>query len=188
MKNYRNLIIGIVLIALAVMSRTIFHMPNFTALAGIGLFAGFYFRSKIAYLIPLLAVLISDSIIGFYDLGTMVFVYLAWLFPVMIGRWNLKFHGLKSIFSEIVSVGFKAILASLSFYMISNLGVWLFSGMYVLNIEGIIECYVLALPFFRMTILGDLLFTLLIFGSYYIVTFLSNDKQTLDPVYVKRGK
>ena len=43
------------------------------------------------------------------------------------------------------------------FFLITNFGVFLLG--YPHTIEGLISCYVLALPFFVNTIIGDFLFT-----------------------------
>ncbi|MFY0600174.1 MAG: hypothetical protein JXR03_10925 [Cyclobacteriaceae bacterium] len=178
MRNYVQILVGTLLIAVAVCSRTIFHVPNFAALAGVGLFSGFYFRSQMAYVIPLLAVLISDFFIGFYDLGSMAFVYAAWMLPVLIGKWKLSMPALNKYISSFLVIGAKAVLASLSFYVVSNLGVWLFSGMYSLSLSGLIECYVMAVPFFRATILGDILFSGVLFGTYYLVETISLSRKS----------
>ncbi len=178
--------IAIVLISIAVLSRTMLHIPNFAAIAAVAVFSGFYFRGTWAYIIPLAAVLISDYIIGFYDLGTMSFVYFAWILPVLIGKWNLKFDGLNNLFNKVFGTATKAILASVSFYVISNFGVWLFAGMYPMTFTGLIECYTLAVPFFRYTILGDLLFSGMLFGSFYLVVYMTADKKELQPEYIKK--
>lgn len=186
MKNYIQLLVALLLIAIAVVSRTLLHLPNFAALAAVGLFAGFYFRNKVAFIIPIVAVLISDFFIGFYDLGTMSFVYLAWMLPVAIGWMNISFGRLNKVFTNILTVGAKSLLASFSFYLVSNLGVWMFSGMYVLNFTGLIECYTLAIPFLRATFLGDVLFSGVIFGSYYLMVSISPNRKNLEPVYIKK--
>lgn len=188
MRNYSHLLIALGLIAVAIVSRTILHVPNFAAMAAIGLFSGFFFRGIISYIIPLVAVFISDLFIGFYELPTMIFVYLAWMFPVLLGKWNLQFKGIRRILSNTFSITFRVLLASLSFFIISNLGVWLFSGMYLKTFNGLVECYILAIPFFRMTIMGDLLFSGIIFGSYNLIEYLTKDKEELKPVYIKNDK
>tara|TARA_B100000242_G_C42713312_1_gene333377 strand:- start:240 stop:497 length:258 start_codon:yes stop_codon:yes gene_type:complete len=58
-----------------------------------------------------------------------------------------------------------ACLGALLFFIITNFGVWL-SGLYGYNIEGIIKCYVLAIPFFGYTLISTLLFSLLIETVY----------------------
>lgn len=183
--NTKDILVGTVLIAIAVFSRVALHLPNFAALAAVGLFAGFYFKGSRAFLVPLLSVFISDLFIGFYDLGVMVFVYTAWLMPVLIGRSGLAIKRINAWVDKILTVGSKALAASVVFYLISNLGVWLFSGMYQPTFVGLMECYLLAVPFFRATILGDLAFCGLLFGAFYLVSFLSADKKEVEAVVVR---
>ena len=183
--NVRDILVGAVLIAIAVFSRVVLHLPNFAALAAVGLFAGFYFKGNIAFLVPLLSVFISDLFIGFYDLGVMVFVYAGWLVPVFIGRSTLAVKGINAWMDKILTVGGKALAVSAVFYLISNLGVWLFSGMYQPTFAGLIECYVLAVPFFRATILGDLAFSGLLFGAFYLLSAFSEDKEVAAVVVQK---
>ena len=59
--------------------------------------------------------------------------------------------------------------ASVLFFVASNFAVWLFSGMYTLDGAGLTRCYTAALPFFRNTLLGDALWTSLLFGTYALV-------------------
>ena len=103
--NIKEILVGVVLIAIAVFSRVVLHLPNFAALAAVGFFAGFYFKGVRAFFVPLLSVFISDLFIGFYDLGVMLFVYAAWLVPVFIGRSRLAFKGINEWLDKIVTIG-----------------------------------------------------------------------------------
>lgn len=44
---------------------------------------------------------------------------------------------------------------SLVFYLISNFGVWLSTNMYERSFEGLVCCYIAALPFIKYQWLGD---------------------------------
>lgn len=184
--NKKDILVGAILITIAVFSRVALHLPNVAALGAVGLFAGFYFQGSRAFLVPLLSVLISDLFIGFYDIGVMAFVYAAWLAPVFIGRSHLAFRVLNNWVDKILTIGGKALAASFVFYLISNLGVWLFSGMYHLTFAGLIECYLLAVPFLRATIVGDLVFSGLLFGAFYLLSTLSADRGELEAIKVKK--
>jgi hypothetical protein len=186
MKNYTQLLVAVALIALAVCSRVILHLPNLAALAAVGLFAGYYFRGFIAFLIPLACVLISDLFIGFYDAGSMVFVYAAWMLPVVIGRASLKINLANKYLSGILTIGAKSLLASLAFYFVSNFGVWLFSGMYHRSLEGLILCYTYAIPFLRATLVGDLMFSGVLFGTFYLVQTFSVEKKQVQPAHLNK--
>src|SRR3989338_10485903 len=72
------------IILLAVFARLIPHPPNFAPIGGLALFSGFHFKNKIALLIPILAMLISDVFLGFHN--TIIYVYLSFLLTVLVGR------------------------------------------------------------------------------------------------------
>ena len=55
---------------------------------------------------------------------------------------------------------------SLLFFLTTNLGVWLWFNTYERSVAGLLQCYVQALPFFRYTLSGDLIFACLLFGSH----------------------
>ena len=81
----------------------------------------------------------------------------------------------------------KVVLASLSgstiFYIISNFGVWAFSPMYAKTLIGLAQCYSLALPFYGTSLMGDLVYSAIIFGAYQLVfsknpNFLTSQSKT----------
>ena len=49
-------------------------------------------------------------------------------------------------------------LGSLIFFMISNFGVWALGILYEQNLAGLIECYMLAIPFFGNTFISTVIF------------------------------
>lgn len=57
-----------------------------------------------------------------------------------------------------------AIAGSVSFFVISNFGVWAATAMYPKTLSGLMACYAAGLPFFRHTVEGDLLFSAVLFG------------------------
>lgn len=140
-------------IGVAVLTRWLPHPPNFTAVTAIALFGGAHFSSKkLAFLLPLTAMLISDLILGISFIT--LFVYSAFIVVTLIGSYFKKVS-IKSI-----------LLSSIAFFIITNFGVWLIG--YPLNLSGLIECYTLAIPFFRNSILGDLFFSgVLTYGFYW---------------------
>jgi hypothetical protein len=146
------------LIIAAAFSRLIPHPPNFTPIAAIALFSGAYFNKKaFAFLVPFIAMFISDAIIGFHSLAWLV--YMSFALIVVIGILFLKKVSVKNVV-------FAAIVSSVSFFIITNFGVWLGSTFYPQNFMGLIQCYIAAIPFFHNNILGDLVYTGLLFGIY----------------------
>lgn len=173
MKTRYQLLIAILLVALLILSRVYSPVTNFTAVGAVAIFSGFLLGAKRGIAVIFSGMLLSDVLSeGLYDAGTMIAVYLALFTCVLIGQKKINF-GFSSVkINGLLSVFTKAISAGVVFYLISNLGVWLFSGMYAINIGGLLECYVLAIPFFKFTWLGDVSFSLLLFGSYYAITEL----------------
>jgi hypothetical protein len=61
-------------------------------------------------------------------------------------------------------VGGAAIASSVSFFVVSNFAVWACWNMYPKTLSGLMTCYAAGLPFFRGTLVGDMLFTAVMFG------------------------
>lgn len=152
-------IIAIFLVIFGVVCRLIPHWWNFTPLAAIALFAGVYLGRRYFVIIPLLAMLIGDLFIGFYEIKLMLAVYLSFLIIGLIGYFIKKYKSAETIVAS-------SILASILFFLITNWAVWQFSPWYAKTLQGLIYCYTMALPFFRNTLLGDLFYTGVLFGVY----------------------
>lgn len=163
------------LVVATVILRLLPHMPNFTPLTAIALFGGAYLGKRTAVILPLLAIILSDYLmlyIGPYSTGfnkfhspsemfysTILFVWGSFIISSLIGIWI----GKKRTAGR---VAFGAILASLQFFIITNFGVWLLDGFYPFTLPGLLQSYVMGLPFYRGTFLGDLFYTGLIFGGF----------------------
>ena len=146
-KKFSNREIVILLfIIIAAVIRLIPHPPNFAPITAMALFGGLNFQNKkLAYAIPLLAMIVSDLFLGFYSIS--IFVYLSFIAITYIGT-TIKSINISNIF-----------LSSLLFFIITNLGVWILG--YPMTIEGLLTCFTLALPFFGYALAGDLFFSLL---------------------------
>ena len=136
--------------------------PNFQAVAGTALFAGFLFRSRaVALVVPLAAMWLSDQILGGYDRLVMAAVYGSFAVPVLLGHWLERRLSARRV------VG--ASLASSSvFFLVTNAAVWW--AWYPHSAEALVRCFVRAIPFFAYTLSGDLVFACGLFGLYRLVT------------------
>ena len=150
-------------VGIAIM-RVIPHPPNFTPVAAMALFGGACFdRKKWAFIIPLLAMLLSDTALqllfgwGFHNL--MPVVYLSFIAIVGLGLWVRKNRKVSVIISA-------SIASSVLFFITTNFAVWGFSSLYPKTIQGLIACYTMALPFFGNTLGGDLFYTAVLFGVF----------------------
>ena len=145
-------------IVLVAAMRLVPHPPNFTPIGAIALFGGAYFgRRALAFVAPLGALLLSDLVLGFYS--GMAINYLATALIVLIG-WALRAQVTP------IRVGLAAVASSVTFFLVSNLGVWTSGGLYPRTLEGLAACYVAAIPFFQNTLAGDLVFSALLFGGF----------------------
>jgi hypothetical protein len=152
----------VTLILAAAATRLLPHPPNMTSIAAVALFGGAYFADKrVAFLVPLTAVFLSDLILGFY--GGMAAVYFAFVLVVCIGLWLQKHR-------SVLTIAGASIASSIVFFLVTNF-VWFHIGdtPYPLNVHGMVESYVAALPFFRNTLIGDLLYTALLFGGFALL-------------------
>ena len=132
--------------------------------------AAYFSNKKLAFLLPLLAFFISDLFVNniLYADYYSGFVFISpgfyWTYGAMIAIVVAGIFILKKVNVKRVIGG--ALSASLLFFIISNFGVWLTSPMYDLSISGFIACYVAAIPFFHMTVLGDLFYCGVLFGVF----------------------
>ncbi len=159
MLKHKNIYI-LILVLLAVSSRLIPHPLNFTPIGALGLFAGAYILDKRVWLLPLCALLLSDFIIGFYEPIAMLFVYLGFALSAFIGRLLLSDKRTP------LRLGGAAVTSATLFFVVSNFGTWLTGTLYPISITGLVECYLMAIPFYGNTLLGDLFYVVVLFGIY----------------------
>ncbi len=156
-KNARLLALLAAIFAAAAM-RLVPHPPNVSPIAAMALFGGAYMpRRAMAFVAPFAALLLSDLVLGFYS--GMDFVYFSFGLTVLIG-WLVASR------KTPLRVGAAALASSVLFFVLTNLGMWLFSGFYPRTSEGLAACYVAAIPFFQNTVAGDLFYTAILFGGF----------------------
>ena len=161
--------IALLFILIGVGLRLLPHPANFAPIAAIALFGGVYLGRKTAFLLPFVVMVISDIFIGYYEWSLMIFVYGSFLLCVFLGFW-LKRH--KKWYTVLGS----SVLGAVLFFILTNFAVWAFTPWYLKTFSGLIQCYLIALPFFKNTILGDLFYVSVFFGAYEAVRFLIKKK------------
>ena len=156
MLNTRLLtIVGMILAAAA--TRLIPHPPNLTAIGAVALFGAAYFdRRWMAFVVPLAAMLASDLILTSPDPVT----YACFAMTAAMGLLLRD----RVTFGRVTAA---AIAASVMFFVVSNFFVWWGSRMYPQNAAGLVECYLLALPFAQNMLLGNLLYCGVLFGGMW---------------------
>ena len=149
--------LALLLIVCGVFFRVLPHPDNFTPVTAIALFSGVVLPTSLALTVPLLIMMASDLAIGLHPL-----IWLVWgsfLAVVLIGVWARSGAGAGRVIAG-------AFGGSVMFFVLTNLGVFLFENMYPKNWDGFVQCYVMALPFFRNTLAGDLLYTFSLFSLF----------------------
>ena len=145
--NILKISIGIFL-ALAA-SRFVPHPPNFTSLIALSFYIPVLFGIKFLPIL-LISFVITDFIIGFHEVA-----FFTWGSVILIGLFAKFF--VTSITTRISA----ALLGACIFYLITNFGVWSL-GSYGYTFEGLIACYVLAIPFFAYNLISTLIFSVII--------------------------
>lgn len=175
-----NLKFGILalMVLLAAFSRLMPHPPNFTPVGAMALFGAAYFSRKyLALIVPFLALWMSDLVLnnvvyakmypeyyqGFTWFGN-VWVYAS--FALIVGLGYLALRKVKP--AQLLGT---SIVASLLFFLLTNFGVWASSlgTIYTKDITGLMACYAAGIPFFWNTLLGDLFYVAVMFGSFEFV-------------------
>ncbi len=140
---------------------------NFTPLAAALLFFGARTDRKRMW-IPLLALAATDValnrfVYGYPFTGDLPITWAWYAGIVLLGGW-LKQN------DRPLRVAGAALAASVSFFLVSNFAVWAVWNMYPKDAGGLLQSYVMALPFFRNTVASDLLFSTLFFGLPVLVS------------------
>jgi hypothetical protein len=65
-----------------------------------------------------------------------------------------------------------SLASATSFFLVSNFAVWAFGDMYARNFAGLVECYTMAIPFFRGTFASDLIYTPVLFSVPYALKLI----------------
>lgn len=155
MKNKNTILVFLALFTLVLLSRLTAHTWGFTLVGGAFLFAGAYFQDKkIAMALMLSSMLISDAVIGFHP--ELLVVYFCYAIFVGLGY-------LLTVNSDRFKIIACSLLASVLFYLITNFAVWYGSGIYPATGAGLIESYVMAIPFFRTQLISDVIFSFAFF-------------------------
>ncbi len=150
--------LAISLILVCVLFRIVPHPPNFAPVGAAGVLAGRTLPPILAIAVTLAAMALADvalaAIHGWRPFTAVTaFVYAGFAVQVLIARGLRRHRG--------GAIG-AALLGGTGFFVLSNLGVWMFSTMYPHDGAGLLACYVAALPFFAATLVGDVLWTVVL--------------------------
>jgi hypothetical protein len=172
MKRNINLLISVFLVAVVVLGRIFnasLHMPNLLPIAAVSLFSGAVLKERraVAFLLPLLGQFLADvyfqfftAIPGFYSVSGQLFNYGAILCAAALGS-SMKQY-------KAVPVLMYTLGASLVFFIVSNFG-YFAGGWNGYSIQGLTKTYIDAIPFFKNSLIADLVGSVVLFGGYAFV-------------------
>ena len=89
-------------------------------------------------------------------------VYLSLVLPAVVGIVSRRYRVSRMLVPAVLS-------CSLIFFVTTNFAVWVFSGIYATDMQGLVQCYVAALPFLQYTVAGDLVWAAILFGGAWLV-------------------
>ena len=153
--------IVIALLILAAILRAQPHMANVTPFFAISILAGFVLgrdRAVLSGVLAALAMFVGDLMIELH--WSMLFVYAGVAMAALVGSFGSEILSkpstgwLKQALGAFVMAG----LASTIFFVISNAGVWLVGELYPMTFAGLVQCFVMAIPFFTKSLAADLFF------------------------------
>ena len=153
-----NFILFLSMFVFILVFRYIPHPPNFTPVLALTLYTSIYFGLRSSPFV-ILAFAFSDYFLGFHQL--LIFTWGSLAIISVIGMFG------KSFLSRLALL----FLSSIIFFMCSNFGVWVFSEFYTKDLEGLLQCYVLAIPFFTNTIISTI-----VFGMLFEIVIMSKNK------------
>jgi len=174
-------ILGLIILALAsrILNAYVPFLGNFAPVTAIALFGAVCFEKRwMSLLLPISLMFASDIIIAQINGLSVIHHYSAYVYGSFILVNLIGLVGKKNIgTAKILGL---SLVSSVVFFLVSNFGVWadVQSG-YARSFQGLIDCYIMGLPFFQWTVLGDLLFTSVLFGAYNVFTrsLMQADKQ-----------
>jgi len=169
---YRTLL-ALAMIAIAAALRIAPHPWNFTPIGATALFSGAAVKDRrLAFLFPMLALFAGDVFVGFHRL--MPVVYASFLLSVAIGLWLRDRR-------TVARISLATVLGAVQFFIIVDLGVWALGSTYPHTREGLLACYVAAIPFLWNMLASDALYAALLFGGYALAERLVPALRTPQP-------
>ncbi len=143
------------MIVVAALARMIPHPLNFTPIGAMAIFGGACFADRrVALLVPLAALFLGDLTTGLHVLIPVV--YGSFAINVLIAR-LLRSRRTVSATAAVTLVG------AVQFFAVTNFACWIV--FYPHTADGLLACYVAAIPYFQNTLLGDAAFVGLLFGG-----------------------
>lgn len=160
------------------------HIPNFAPIAAIALFGAVYLNKKWALVIPIVAMLIADYFIGFYNIWLLASVYGSFVLIGLIGLWLRNHKNLPNVIGA-------SLTGSILFFLVTNFAMWaiqpfMLQAIYPHTLQGLLQSYTMGLPFLRGTLAGDLFYVGSMFGLMELSVLISKKEIFKKLVYSRK--
>ena len=169
-QNKTNIAIGSILVVLAAILKVTTFPHSINPIIAISLFSGVVISDKkLAFAMPLLAMFVSDIMLevlniapGFYGMGQ-IGNYASLLLVTVLG------FSMKKI--NVINIAGYSIGSSILFFILSNTNCFIFDNLnyYGTGLQGWANCLVAGIPFVKNSLITDLSFSAVLFGSYILV-------------------
>ncbi|HEX7151396.1 MAG TPA: DUF6580 family putative transport protein [Thermoanaerobaculia bacterium] len=153
--------LALLLVIVGVVYRVVPHPWNFAPVGAIALFAGATFERRwTAVVIPLVTMFIGDLFVGLHAL--MPLLYATYALIAVLGML------LRERRTSPVAIGGGALASATIFFVLSNFGMWALGMYYPRTWDGLVTCFVNAIPYFGNTLASDLIFSACLFGLFHV--------------------
>jgi hypothetical protein len=152
------------------------YAPNFMPVAAIALFGSVYLDKRYALGLPILIMLVSDYFIGFYNPWVMFSVYGSFF---VIGLFGLLVRRKKTV----LNIALATVGGAILFYLATNFAVWAIpNSLYPHTLQGLLNSYIMGLPFLRNSLAGDIFYVSIMFGLYELIIYVNQRRRAACPV------
>ena len=162
-------------------------IPNFEIITALALVSGIYLGGVYAVAVPLSILFFSDLAIG----NNYIFIF-TWTAFAFIGSFGYlygksrKSRIVKNNFTKLFEAAGLGVGSSMFFYLYTNFGWWLTSGMYEHSLSGLLRCYWMAIPFFRNNLIGNLIFAPMgIYIASAVFHQIKNEAREIEKCYLR---
>lgn len=168
----RGVAVALTLVIIGVALRLIPHTANVAPVGAIALFGGAVLSARLAWWLPLAIMIVSDLFLGLH--GTILFTWGGFLLVALFGM-SLSHQ------KNWMRVPLGAVGAAVIFFIVSNFGVWVEGKLYPHTWQGLVDCYTMAIPFFKASLMADLAYSIALFSAYAIAAQPKKARLTEQP-------
>jgi len=165
--------LAVLLTVACVIGRLVLDQPNFKPSMAAAILAGAVLSQwRLAMLVPVVSAIITDMILGTYEMPLMISVYACLTLPVFwfrmvqglatvhvsVGKHGSSWARVRQLAIELGLLNVGAVLAAVVFYVVTSFVVWSATPWYPSGFAGLSQAYWNAIPFLRWMIQGNALF------------------------------